>query len=502
VRLGTVKSPDILALLDRTDASRVALADASRAVSYADLGPSVRALAGALVGQGVMPGDRVAVMLPNSAASVELYLACALSGAIWVGINPVAPQAERDRQYALVRPMLTVTAPGSPSSHMTGRVVEFEALIDGHPPTWDAAPPEPASPLAIGFSSGTTGTPKALVHSRAGVSLAAAGLAGVELRADDRVGVVLPMSIHNLLVVGAMATLFAGGTCVAVDRMNAKGVAAACRDRQLTRLSALVPATIYDLVHDDSIAGQALSSLRVAGTGAAGLSEGLRAAFESKFGIPLVGTYGMTEAPGAVCVENPALPRVAGSSGLPLPHLVVDACDPQGRRLPAREEGELVVSATETGAWADMYRPAIGTWNEHGLNQRWPVEKSFRTGDYGWVDRDGNVHITGRKSDVIVRGGVNVLAAELESVLGQLAGVRDVAVLGEHDERLGQRIVAFVEPSAGAVVDPSALREHARGLLSHGKVPDEFIVGELPRNAMGKIARGQLRRSTPSISQH
>jgi len=478
-----VTPPDFLTLLDRPDVAGVALEDEQRSVSHAALGNSVRQLAAALALRGVSRGDRVAVMLPNSAASAEIYLACALVGAIWVGINPAAPEAEQQRQCTLVTPTLTIKADSLPS------------LMGDGTYAFDAAPPDLTAACGIGFSSGTTGTPKAIVHSRAGVSLVAAVLAKSQLRSDDRVGVVLPMSIHNLIVVGALPALFARGTCVAVERMNAAGVAAACRDRELTRLNALVPATIYDLVHDDTTTPEMLASLRVAGTGAAGLSEHLRSAFEAKFSRRLVGTYGMTEAPGVVCIEDPDEPHIEGASGKPLPHVTVSTCDEHRRPLPPRQEGELVVSAAERGQWADVYRPSIGTWTEEGFAARPQGEKRLHTGDYGWVDDDGTVYVTGRKADVIVRGGVNVNAAELESVLGELAAVREIAVVGENDDRLGQRIVAFVEPTAGMTVEPALLRQQARDMLAHGKVPDEFVVGALPRNAMGKVARAQLRRT-------
>ena len=473
--------PDVLDLLD-IHSDRVALEDAGRTLTYAELGPSVRTVAAMLQRRGVSPGDRVASVLPNSVAAVELYLASAYVGAIWVGINPAAPEAERARQLDLVTPAVVVTTHDMAS-------VPAETV--------DAARPHLSTPSAIGFSSGTTGTPKALVHTRSGVSLAAAALSAAQLCSDDRVGIILPISIHNLMVVGAMATLFAGATCVITDQMNATGVAASCWDRQLTRVNALVPATIYDLVHDDAVVTADLATLRHAGTGAAGLSEDLRVAFETKFGKRLVGTYGMTEAPGVVALEDAAAPRRQGSSGTPLRHLAVTVRDEHDTPLPAGQEGELMVGPAPDSS----YRPALGVWTEHGLVRRDESESTFRTGDYGWIDHDGTVHVSGRKADVILRGGVNVNAAELENVLGELAAVRDIAVVGERDDRLGQRIVAFVEPTAGATVDAAWLRQQARGMLAHGKVPDEFIVGVLPRNAMGKVVRAELGRLLASSEE-
>ncbi|WP_123026799.1 class I adenylate-forming enzyme family protein [Mycolicibacterium stellerae] len=486
--------PDILSLLDRADMRGPALEDATRSVGYAELGPNVRVLAAALLRAGTSPGDRVVVVLPNSAAAVEMYLACALLGAIWVGVNPSAPAAEQNRQCAVVDPAVVVTtrALASSCTSLAGRVVTVEELTDDPARLYEGSPPAPSVPVAIGFSSGTTGTPKAVVHNRAAVSLTASVMARVQVSRHDRVGVILPMSIHNLLVVGALPALFTGATCVPVERMNARGVASACHDRRLTHLNALVPTTIYDLVHDDAITPRMLASLRLAGTGAAGLSEKLREAFEVKFGVRLVGSYGMTEAPGVVCIEDCDAPHEAGASGKALPYLRVDATDNSARRLPPGHEGELVVSAVATGEFADLYRPAMGVWTENGLRLRMPADTSLCTGDRGWVGADGNVHVTGRQADVILRGGVNVNAAELEAILGQLPGVRDVAVTGERDERLGQRIIAFVEPTSAGELDSASLRRQAQEVLPHGKVPDSIIVRTLPRNAMGKVARKEL----------
>lgn len=466
----TGRRPDLLDLLDgsRTGA---ALTDSERTVDYAQLGRNVRARACALRQHGVVRGDRVVVMAPNTIETVEWYLACALIGAVWVGANPTAPQAEHDRQCRLVAPRLVVAGDLLAESRLSAELEE---------PTLDA-------PCAIAFTSGTTAAPKAVVHTRAAVSLAAAAMAHRRIQPGDSVGVILPLSIHNLMVVGVIATLFSGAHAVLVSAMNARGVAEAVQRRRLTLVNALVPATIYDMVHDDEISSDALTTLRYAGTGAAGLSEDLRSAFEAKFRITLRGSYGMTEAPGPVAVEDPQQPHRPGSSGTALPHVRIEVKD-----------GQLTVAAAKVGPFAGMFRPPHGTWTERG-HQRWPHTRRLRTGDRGHVADDGSVFVSGRGARVILRGGVSVDAGELEAVLSVLPGVRELVVVGQADERLGERIIAFVELASGTGSDQETwLRQQARALLAHGKVPDRFVVLDaLPRNAMGKVERPRLGALMP-----
>ena len=466
--------PDLLDLLDA--------ATGERAAAHADLRPNVLALAVALKRRGVVEGDRVVALMGNRFEVVELYLACVRLGAIWVGVNPNAPQVERNRQIALVAPRLVVVDRVSegivPATTVFAAelAAERDQLDDSDRPELDMA-------CAIAFTSGTTALPKTVVHSRAAVSLAAAALARNRIYAHDRVGVVLPLAIHNVVIVGAFAPLMAGARVIPVPTMNARGVALACQSRALTLVTALVPATVYDLVHDDSIDSGMLSTLRYAGTGAAGLVEELRAAFESKFGIVLRGSYGMTEAPGPVAIEELDESHESGCSGTALPHV----------RITADCDGQLVVGPAASGPFRGLFRPPLGRWADDGL-QSWPDDVALRTGDHGFVAPTGSVHVTSRRTGVIVRGGVNVDVGELESVLGEIRGVRGVAVVSEPDDRLGERIIAFVELRANVAVDPEVLRVEARSLLSHGKVPDDFVVVDaLPRNAMGKVERTRLR---------
>lgn len=484
------RRPDILDVLRPPTVREIppglALEDSTRSVAYAALAAQVTEIAEALARRRVRRGDRVAVALPNSAAAVELFLACAAIGAVWVGINPFAPAAETLRQLGVVTPRLVVGSLGVDVASLLA-----EAAEGGRTGTMPI--PDPDLPCAIAFTSGTTGMPKAIVHSRAGVSLVAAAMAAATLRRADRVGVTLPLTIHNVMIVGPLTALVAGATTVVPARLDARGVADACREHRLTMVRALVPATVYDLVHDDGIAPDSLASLREAGCGAAGLAETLREAFEAKFGVRLVGSYGLSEAPAAVCHEDIGRPRRPGSSGTPLPHVSISVRDASGTPVPTGVVGDVWVGPAADGPWANQYRPALGTWVDGELSEADPTARGMCTGDVGWLDPDGALHVSARKSDAITRGGVTVTAAELETVLGELAGVREVAVVGRADPRLGQRIVAFVELKAGQGRDAESLRRDAAAVLSHGKVPDAFvIVDALPRTAMGKVARPDL----------
>lgn len=491
--------PDILEVLAGLETganTEGVLRDVHRTLPYSVLPAAARSAAATLHAHGVRPGDRVAAVIPNSVAAVEILLACAVLGAVWVGINPAAPASERARQLNAVLPRLLIT--DSAEEPPQGVPVIDQAELCAPRPAGAATPDFPrvdaTLPCAIAFSSGTTGTPKAIVHSRAGISLAAASLAEATLQPSDLLGVCLPLSILNINIIGPLCALFAGAEAIILDKMNAESVAAACREHRLSILRALVPATIYDLTHRDDISPDTLASLRVAGTGGAGLPESLRTAFEAKFGVRLVGSYGLSEAPAAVCSELPGMPHRTGASGKALPHVSISARDGAGCVVPAGVDGELTIGPAEHGRWAGLYRPAPGIWNGTQFHARPSADGCLATGDIGSVDAEGHVYVKARKVDVIVRGGVNVTTSELESVLAEVDGVREIVVLGRPDVRLGEKIVAFVElEPAGAGIDGGSLHRAAGQLLSHAKVPDEFVIVEkLPRNAMGKVNRGEL----------
>jgi acyl-CoA synthetase (AMP-forming)/AMP-acid ligase II len=212
-------------------------------------------------------------------------------------------------------------------------------------------------------------------------------------------------------------------------------------------------------------------------TGGADCPEAIRRAFEDKFGLPVLATYGLTEAPTVVSIDPPNGPHVTAASGKPLPHLNVRISDDE----------EICVSPAD-----DRYRLILGYWNREEATAETLRGDELHTGDVGFIDDDGYLHVRDRKSLLIIRGGANVYPAEVERVLQEFNGVVASAVIGVADERLGERVVALIEGDA----DEEKLRAHCLANLAKYKVPERFVfVDSFPRNAMNKI----IRKDLPSL---
>jgi len=219
-----------------------------------------------------------------------------------------------------------------------------------------------------------------------------------------------------------------------------------------------------------------------------------RRLYEERFGRRVGTGYGLTEAPTSVTAEDPNDAPVPGTCGKALPQVEIHILDDDGTELPAGEVGEVCVGPATAGEHADLYRPMLGYWNRPEESAAALSGGLLHTGDVGVLDADGNLFIKDRKHDLIIRGGANVYPAEVERVLHDDARVAACAVIGQPDERLGERVVAFVEPMPGATVTEAELVEHCRANLARYKVPDRVtFVDGFERTPMGKIRKTVLR---------
>ncbi|WP_426571435.1 class I adenylate-forming enzyme family protein [Aquihabitans sp. McL0605] len=473
----------IAQVLDRGlagDPHREALVTRSRRLTYAELDAEADRAAHALAALGVKPGDRVAASLPNDAAVVVAFHGAMRLGAVWLGINRALAPPEKQFQLDDVSASLLLCDDELPD--LGTRVVaaeEWQALMadaDGGPIGIDV---DPEALAGIAYTSGTTGRPKGVMHSQRGLLTPGALL--VESRGYDatlRKADCFPFTILNLAVLTTLLVSQAGGTSIVMDRIDAEGVAEWLRTERPNVWNG-PPALLHSLAAMDEVAAGDLASLEEVWTGGADCPEAIRRAFTAKFGQLVLSSYGLTEAPTVISIDPVGGPHVAGASGIALPHLDVRIIDGEVCVVPAPGD--------------DRYPFTLGYWQRPDATAELLAGGVLHTGDIGFLDDDGYLHLRDRKSLVILRGGANVYPAEVERVLQEVDGIAASAVIGVPDERLGERVVAVVEVSDSTEVDLDALREHCLGQLAKYKVPERFVVVDaLPRNAMGKIVRTEL----------
>lgn len=480
----------IAKVLDTALASRphaTAIEAASGSWSYADLDDRARRAAGALWSLGVRPGDRVAACLPNDLDIVAAFHGAQRIGAIWAGIGEALAAGEQQYLYDLCEPTVVLAGPRC--------LLAAPGTVD--PEQWakliarDERAPEVATdldaPAGIAFTSGTSGSPKAVVHSQRNLLLPGATLVATRGYGPDlRKGDSFALTMINLMVLSTLLTAQAGGCAVIMNRRDVAGVTEWISERRVTVWNG-APAQLYDLAARPEAD---LSSLREVWSGGSDTPDALRQAFADTHGLHPRTTYGLTEAPTVVSIDPADGTWRPGASGRLLPQYDVAAYDDEGRRLPPGELGELRLAGAASGDWAGAWTPLLGHWEDGRLR---PAEPGpFPTGDIGTVDADGWLSVLDRKKLIIIRGGANIYPLEVERVLGAHPDVAQVAVCPVPDDRLGQRVAAVVA-STGRALDFTELAELCRRELAPYKVPEIWAqVDALPVNAMGKVKRTEL----------
>ncbi len=485
-----------------TGPDRDALVGRSGRYSYGELDAEVNRAARVLRAAGVERGDRVAACLPNDVDIVVAFLASQRLGAIWVGVNrPLAPP---EKAYILDDSGARIyLAPEEREGHLVSEgsgvplvpldAWRAEVSKQASGPLEDVEV-DPFGPAAIAYTSGTTGFPKGAVHSQHNILLpgAATQLVGGR-KAAVRGGVVLPLTILNLMILGPVKSFLAGACCVCIDRIDPLGLAEWIREERVNSFDA-VPTIVHDLMTHPEVGEDDLASLTHPGVGGADVPPTLVKLYRERFQRPVTIGYGMTEAPTAVswhvCEGTPE----PGLCGKAIPQVTLEIVDEDDRLLPADEVGEICVRAADDGRLAGVYTPMLGYWGKPEATAEALRGGRYHTGDLGFLDAEGNLTVRGRRNELILRGGANVYPAEVERVLGAHPAVAAAAVLGVPDERLGERVVAVVQPLPGETPDEEALREHTRERLARYKVPEAIrFVDALPRNAMNKVVKPRLR---------
>ncbi|MFI9831591.1 FadD3 family acyl-CoA ligase [Streptomyces sp. NPDC051913] len=490
-------------------------------VSYAELGARVERAAAACLANGVEPGDRVAIWAPNSLDWIVAALGAVSAGAVLVPLNTRFKGAEAaDVLRRSGARLLFVTgtflgtsyvaslrrAVGEGLPALGGSLEQVVVLSDDAPAeyrTWKdflasgegvgsaevrerSARVDGSCASDIVFTSGTTGRPKGAVITHAQTLRAYeiwSDLAG--LRQGDRYLIVNPFFHTFGYKAGVIACLMRGATMIPQPVFNVDTVLANVASEGVSVLPG-PPTLLQSLLDHPARTSYDLSALRLVVTGAAVVPLTLVERLRDELGVATVLTaYGLSEASGIVtmCRRGDPPSVIASTSGRAIPGTEVRVEAPLGA------PGEVLVRGFNVmrGYFEDEAATA-----ETLTSDGW-----LRTGDVGVLDPAGNLRITDRLKDMFIVGGFNAYPAEIEQLLGLHPDVTDVAVIGVPDARLGEVGKAYVVRREGAVLTGDDLIAWARREMANYKVPRAVeFVGELPRNASGKVVKGELRRTS------
>lgn len=476
-----------------------ALREGERSWSFAELRSGVQGAMGQLQECGIGPGDHVLMVVPTSAEFVLTYHALLALGATAVTVNPLCTPRELTH---FVEDSGCTSAlgwhEGSASVTSTAEAAGIPLWVlepgcvagagDGEPAEVDI---DDAAVLL--YTSGTTGSPKGAVLTHGNLLSCGSSLAeALDLTADDRLGTALPL-FHVFGQAAVMFTIYsAGGSFSLLRPFDASALLQMAAEQRLTGLAG-VPTMWNAMLHADTdLTAADLADLRLACSGGAALPLEVATAFRDRFGAMVLDGYGLSETTGAATFNRSIHPRKEMSVGRALTGCRLAILDEDRNSLPTGEAGEVAISG-----------PVVMReyWKRPEATAAVRHDEWFLTGDIGRMDEDGDLWIVDRKKDLVIRGGYNVYPREVEELLFAHPDIREAAVIGIPDARLGEEVAAVITPQPGATIDPTDLRAWLEERLAAYKVPRVYqLVEELPKGPTGKITKRSLDRDAIATS--
>lgn len=433
--------------------------------------------AAALRRRRVVQGDRVVVQVDKSMGAVALYLGCLRTGAIFVPLNTAYTAAEVDYFIDDAEPRLFVSV-----ADMDGPEAPFWAEALALDPEHDIAASAADEIAAIVYTSGTTGRSKGAMLSHGNLLSNARTLLEIwGFRPDDILIHALPIfHVHGLFV--ALHTMFLNGSKTIFLQKFDTGQMVGLLPQATILMG--VPTFYTRLLADPAFGRDAVANMRLFISGSAPLLAETHKAFEARTGMRILERYGMTEA--GMITSNPLDGgRIAGTVGMPLPGVELRIAGEDGEPVAPSQPGVIEIRGPNVfkGYWRNPEKTA-----EDIRPDGW-----FITGDVATQDAEGRVTIVGRAKDLIISGGYNIYPKEIEEVIDAVPGVIESAVIGVPHADFGEGVVAVIV--GDAALEPSVAAAVAAN-LARFKHPRQFaFVSELPRNAMGKVQKAELRRT-------
>ncbi|MEV7543970.1 AMP-binding protein [Streptomyces sp. NPDC089915] len=491
-------------------AGAVCLAGPGRTMTYAEVQDHSYAVAGALARSGVAPGESVAILSHNDVTAFATMFGIARRGAVWCPVNPRGTAAETRQLLDLFDCRCLVFHPAyaeqvaEMAPHLP-KVTVFVCLddsVEGYPslerwtadgPDADAARPLPEGLAMLVGTGGTTGEPKGVMLTAGNLeAMTALTLIGYPFEGRPTYLALTPLT-HAAGVL-CFPVLALGGRILVMSTPDVGEFLRLIGSERVTH-TFLPPTVIYALLDHERAATTDYSSLQCLWYGAAPMSP---TRLEEAIGLmgPVLGQlFGQTEAPMMIATMHPrdhvdpdgrVLAHRLSAAGRPGPLVTVAVMGEDGRTVAAGERGEIVVRGSLV--MAGYYKDPAATAEASRFG--W-----HHTGDIGFLDEEGFLHVVDRAKDMIITGGFNVYSAEVEQALMEHPAIADCAVVGLPDDRWGERVTAVLQLRPGAALEGAGVIAFGKERLGSVKAPKQVeIWPDLPRSRVGKVLKSEVRR--------
>ena len=478
-------------------AARDAAIDGQQRLSWAELDRRVGNLANALLQKGIVPGDRIAILLTDGAPFVTTLLACGRIGAIAAVLNWRLAAGEIAWIMGNAEPALTFVNPRYESllaDAEAGEVIlvdeshdphgAFEALATAEQPASADLTLEPERPLYMMYTSGTTGRPKGCLQAGSAVASSALGFCvrrGFTHR--ERLLSVNPL-FHVVGMQQVAAMIACGGTMIFAGRDDDSAAILDLLHAESCTTTSAFPQISFPWLGMEDVRGGHMPLTNY--TGGAGMGRPqIYEPFEQSWDARVVGGYGQTEICGfSTAIDYPDMVEHPKSIGWPMPHVEFAILDPGGNPLPSGEEGEICMRGPSV---------MLGYWRNPGATQDALGHGWLRSGDLGTMDDRGLLYLLGRAKELIKTGGENVYPAEVDAVFAAMPEVADVGCAGVPDKQWGEAVKAFVVLKPGQALLREEITQRFKGEIAGYKRPRYIeFVDALPRDPLGKLLRREL----------
>lgn len=481
---------------------KTAVFDTRLRMSYRSLHERSLRLAAYLQSRGLKKGDRLLASLPNCCEAVELMFAVKAVGIVLVPFNTQYKHSEIDHIIKLTAPAMAVVCIPQQAEYFRGAypsipLVElgqigsedmFEPFIESMEPV-RARMPELCDPALIVCTSGSTGEPKGALLSYGNMFIPGLDITkSFRITQSDVTFIPVPLC-HMFGIMGVVVTLGCGSTIVMMQKFRETEALHLIESERVSVQFCVASMYEREIAEYESAAAKPdISSLR---TGMIAGAPSIRTCiewFDKNAGCRLLNAYGLTEAQALAGVDfdDPEDVRYT-TAGHASPHCKLKiVCDDE-TECAVGETGEIVCSSPGI---------MLGYYGHPELTAKsYTSDGFFKTGDLGRVDAQGYLTVTGRKKDLIIRGGYNVFPYEIESMYNAVDGISEVCVVGYPDEVLGERIAAYIVPKAGFEFSPERLRGYALENIAKYKVPDKIILTDgLPKLSNCNLDKLSLKR--------